>query len=39
MVSEVSIYSQGWIWWHKSSIYEVKVRMEMSRGVRWHDEL
>ena len=35
MVSEVTIYSQGWIWWHKSSIHDVKVMMENNRGLRW----
>ena len=35
MVSEVTIYSQGWIWWHKSSIHEVKVMMENNKGLRW----
>ena len=35
MVSEVTIYSQGWIWWPKSSIHEVKVMLEKNRELRW----
>jgi hypothetical protein len=35
MVSEVTIYSQGWIWWHKSSVHDVKVMMENNKGLRW----
>jgi hypothetical protein len=39
MVSEVFIYSQRWIYWHKSSIHEVNVVMAGIEDWDGYDEI